>query len=55
MRRVVRILCLLCNQSWVELLIAIDVSRVNILRWLAVGLLHPLAFLDNIQTCFYYW
>lgn len=36
MRRVVRVLCLLCNQSWVELLVAVDVSRVNILRRLAV-------------------
>lgn len=39
MRGVVRILCLLRNQGWVKLLVAIDVSRVNVLRRLAVGLL----------------
>ena len=39
MRRVVRILCLLCDQSWVELLVAVNVSRVDVLRWLAAGLL----------------
>jgi len=39
MRRVVRILSLLSDHRWVELLVAIDVARVNVLSWLAVGLL----------------
>ena len=40
MRRVVRILSLLRDQCWVELLVAIDIARVNVLRWLAISSLH---------------
>lgn len=37
MRRVVRILRLLRYQCWVELLVSVDVARVDVLSWLAVG------------------
>lgn len=49
MRRIVGILRLLCNQSWIELLVAIDVSWVDILRRLAVGLLGSLVSLNLTQ------
>ena len=36
MRRVVRILRLLCDQGGIELLIAIYIARIDVLCWLAV-------------------
>ena len=35
-RRVVRILRLLCNQCWVELLVAVNVARIDVLGRLAI-------------------
>lgn len=43
MRRVVRILSLLCNQRGIELIRTPNVSRVNVRTRLAVGLLHTSA------------
>lgn len=45
MRRVVRILCLLSDQSRVELLISVYVAGVDVLGWLAV---RPL---DGVSKC----
>lgn len=30
------VLCLLCDQSWVELLVAVDVASIDVLRWLTI-------------------
>lgn len=45
MRRIVRILCLLRNQCWIELLIAIHIARIDILRRLAIRSLRKIRHL----------
>lgn len=40
MCRVVRVLSLLRDQCWVELLVAVDVAGVNVLRWLTIAALY---------------
>lgn len=37
MRRIIRILSLLCNNRWVELLVAADVAGIDVLSRLTVG------------------
>lgn len=51
MRRVIRILCLLRNQRRVELLIAIDIAGIDILRRLAIRSLLKIRLETFISQC----